>query len=84
MTKKKIEAKEISIEGNMVEVVDNFKLLGVTLDKDLILQPHIKSLKNKVNAKLFSLKKLKFLSFPVKLQFFKSFLLPTLTTVHLF
>lgn len=40
----------------MVEVVESFKLLEVTLDKNLTLQPHIKSMRKKANAKLFSMK----------------------------
>ena len=76
LTKKKIELNEIIIEGIGVEVVDDFKLLGVVIDKELTLQSHIKALKRTVNMKLFSMKKLKFLSKSVKILFFKAFLLP--------
>ena len=66
----------VTIEGNDVEVVKSFKLLGVIIDKDLNFRAHIEALKKTVNRKLYSYKKLFYLSFSTKVQFFKTFILP--------
>ena len=78
VTKKKIIdlPSRISIMGNEVEVVDSFKLLGVTIDSSLSFDINLKLIKKTVNMKLFVLKKLSFLSLSVKIQFFKSFIMP--------
>jgi hypothetical protein len=68
--------KEIQLENNMIEVVKEFKLLGVTIDENLTFNTHISNLKSSVCKKLFSIKNLFFLSFQVKIHFFKTFLLP--------
>jgi len=68
--------KTLNLFGMGVEVVSEFKLLGILIDNKFSFSNHIKQLKLKVNSKLFSLKKLFFLSFEVKLHFFKSFILP--------
>ena len=66
----------IKIHNEEIEVVSVFKLLGVTIDGNLEFHDHVKNIKSMVNRKLFALKKLSFLSTPVKVQFFKSFVLP--------
>ena len=66
--------KEIQLENNMIEVVKEFKLMGVTLYENLTF--NISNLKSSVCKKLFSIKNLFFLSFQVKSHFFKTFLLP--------
>ena len=77
ITKKHVEIpKTLNIDGNAVDVVNKFKLLGVVIDKDLSFKDHVDSLKIAVNRKLFSYKKLFFLSFHTKVQFFKTFILP--------
>ena len=68
--------KEIQLENNMIEVVKEFKLLGVTIDENLTFNTHISNLKSSVCKKLFSIKNLFSLSFQVKSHFFKTFLLP--------
>lgn len=68
--------KHIEINGHLVEVVSNFKLLGVTLDEKLNFLQHVGQLRQSINKRLFSIKNIFFLSFPVKIQFFKSFILP--------
>jgi len=59
-----------------VEVVTSFKLLGVTIDNKLNFRLHAANIRLIVNKKMFSIKKLFYLAFSVKLQFFKSFILP--------
>ena len=73
-TKEKLDF--LLLDGNNVEVVKKFRLLGVTIDNCLTFQDHISTLKQKVNIKLFSIKKLKFLSLSTKIHFFKTFIQP--------
>jgi hypothetical protein len=66
----------IEIEDNLIEVVSDFKLLGCTIDDKLHFDKHVKNLKSSVCSKLFAIKNLFFLSFDIKVHFFKTFLLP--------
>ena len=82
--------KTILVNSTPVNVVDSFKLLGVTIDKKLNFRQHVRNIKKDVNKRLFSIKRLFFLPFSVKLQFFKSFIIPvfdycsTLERINLF
>ena len=67
---------KINVDGNDVEVVKVFKLLGILIDNDLHFHNYVRSIKSNVNKKLFSIKKLFFLSKNVKVQFFKTFIMP--------
>ena len=63
--------------GNVeVEVVQSFKLLGITIDNKLNFLIHASNVRRAVNIRLYSIKKLFYLPFAVKLQFFKTFILP--------
>ena len=64
------------IDKNSVEVVQEFRLLGVNIDNKLNFKKHVENVKCLVNRKLFSIKKIFYLSQSVKLQFFKTFILP--------
>ena len=66
----------IEIDSHDVVVTDSFKLLGVLIDNDLTFNQHIVNICKNVNIKLFSIKKLFYLPFVVRLQFFKTFILP--------
>jgi hypothetical protein len=66
----------ITLNGQQVEVVSEFKLLGCTIDSKLTFLNHVKILTKVVNTKLFAIKNIFFLSFNIKLQFFKTFILP--------
>ena len=57
-------------------MVDSFKLLGVTINKKLNFRQHIRNIEKEANKRLFSIKRLFYLSFSVKVQFFKSFIMP--------
>ena len=59
-----------------IEVVQSFRLLGVTIDNKLNFLLHAANIRRAVNIRLYSIKKLFYLPFQVKLQFFKTFLLP--------
>ena len=66
----------IDLFGNEIEVVTEFKLLGITIDEKLTFEPHVKLLRTKVTQKLFAIKKIFFLSYKIKVHFFKTFILP--------
>jgi hypothetical protein len=66
----------VDLLGNQVEVVTEFKLLGVKIDEKLTFEPHVKLLRAKVTQKLFAIKKIFYLSYSIKLNFFKTFILP--------
>ena len=66
----------IKIENHDITLVDEFKLLGFYVDNKLNFLKHISYLVKKVNPKLYLFKKLFYLSLSVKIQFFKSFILP--------
>jgi hypothetical protein len=68
--------KKIIFCGESIEVVSNFILLGINIDNKLNFLNHVTSLKAKVNKRLFSISKLFYLAKAVKIQFFKSFILP--------
>jgi hypothetical protein len=67
--------ENILIGDNQVEVVNEFKLLGITLDSKLSFTCFTKQLAKSVYAKLFTFKKLFYLTEKTKLQFFKTFIL---------
>jgi len=68
---------EISINPQIiVKVVKTFKLLGVTIDNKLNFTEHCSNLKKIINRKIFSIKRLFYLATSVKIQFFKTFILP--------
>ena len=66
----------IKIGTNDVSVTDEFKLLGVLIDNKLTFKQHVVNICKNVNRKLFSIKRLAYLPFSVRLQFFKTFILP--------
>jgi hypothetical protein len=68
--------KVINHELIEIEVVSSFRLLGVIIDNDLNFIQHVAETRIAVNKRLFSIKRLFFLSHNVRLQFFKSFILP--------
>ena len=68
--------KEIEVNGVMVQVVESFKLLGVTIDNRLNFTKYSADIRTIINRKLFSIKRLFYLSTSVKIQFFKTFILP--------
>ena len=68
--------KSILVNGIEIEVVDRFKLLGVTLDSKLIFSSYVSSICGRVNSILYSIKRLFYLPLSTKVQFFKTFILP--------
>ena len=66
----------IPIDNSQVKVVENFKLLGVTIDNKLNFEKYSRDLRLSVNKKLYSIKRLFFLCTSVKIQFLKTFILP--------
>ena len=68
--------KSIDFDDISIEVVDHFKLLGVTIDNKLQFNKFVSLQCSQINKKMYSIKKLFYLPFEVKIQFFKTFLLP--------
>ncbi len=66
----------IAIGNDEIEVVQSFKLLGIIIDASLLFTDCIKAMKKSINIKLYSFKKLFFLSKSVKSHFFKAFIQP--------
>jgi len=66
----------LTIDNNNIKVVDSFKLLGITIDNKLNFSKFVGDIRLAINRRLYSIKKLFYLSFQVKLQFFKTFLFP--------
>ena len=80
--------KTISINNVDIEVVDSFKLLGITIDNKMNFSKHVSMVCGRVNSVLYSIKRLFFLPLITKIQYFKTFILPlfdyclTLTTYY--
>ena len=75
---KRIE-KQVKININdqiEIQVVKSFKLLDVHIDDRLNFQHHTKQVCSSINKKLYAIKRLSFLTFVVKMKFFKTFILP--------
>ena len=66
----------IKVGSNEVAFTDNFKLLGVLIDNKLTFKQHVTNTCINVNRKLISINRLAYLPFLVRLQFFKTFILP--------
>ena len=64
------------IGNDKVEEVKSFRLLGVQLDNQLKFDEFLTSIKRSANSKLYSIKKLFFLSYNVRVHFFKAFIQP--------
>ena len=60
----------------LLDIVSQFKLLGVILDNKLNFNLYVAQQCLIINRKLFSIKRLFYLPQATKLQFFKAFLLP--------
>ena len=45
----------VNIDNHEIELVDEFKLLGVTIDNKLTFESHIDNIISKVNSKSFTL-----------------------------
>ena len=69
-----IRPNSLVIDGCSVEVVDEFKLLGITIDHNLFFNKYVDRLQSSVNQKLYSIRKLFYLSLNIKVQFFKTFI----------
>lgn len=66
----------ICVDGALIQVVDSFKLLGVTIDRKLNFMKYACDIRKEINKRTHSIKKLFYLPSAVKLQFLKTFILP--------
>ena len=64
------------IEGYDGEVVDDFKLLVITIDQNIFFNKYLIRLNSSVDQKLHLIKKLFYLSLNIEFQFFKTFIQP--------
>jgi hypothetical protein len=67
---------EIPIDGIKIQVVNSFRLLGVTLDTKLDFVEHASNIAKSATNKLFAIKRISHLAKEVKIQFLKTFILP--------
>ncbi|CAB4006245.1 Hypothetical predicted protein [Paramuricea clavata] len=74
------EFDHLTINGSPLEVVDSFKLLGITLSSDLSWNIHVSNISAKANKRLYALRILKRHGVPVKnlISIFCSFIRPVL------
>ena len=66
----------IEIDGQKVMSVKKFRLLGVNLDNRLNFESHAYEQSNVINKRIYSIKRMFFLPFNLKMTFFKAFILP--------
>ncbi len=66
----------ITINNNEVEVVNNFKLIEITIGGNLSFYKYTSEMRLSINKRLYSIIKLFYLPFRVKMKFFKTFILP--------
>ena len=66
----------VALDSSTISVVKEFKLLGIWLDDKLSFKLHVSKTCMLINRKLYSIKNIFYLSNDVKLQFFKTFILP--------
>jgi hypothetical protein len=77
ITNKRIKFPEtFTFNDITIKCVNEFKLLGVTIDNKLGFNAHFSIISHTVNSKLFSIKRIFYLATSVKVQFFKTFILP--------
>ena len=82
--KKVLTPDFIDFDDNRIMVVQKFKLLGFIIYNKLNFNDHFANACININRELYSISRLFYLPFNVKLQFFKSFILPyILITVYL-
>ena len=79
-TKRQTLPTHIEFEKEKIEVVEAFKLLGVTLDNKLNFVQHAANICHAINKRLYSIKKLFYLSFNVN----KPLLLTILMLINLY
>jgi hypothetical protein len=77
ITSKRIMVPDfLEIEDAKICTVKKFKLLGVHLDEKLQFIDHAANICLSVNRRLYTIKKLFYLPYSVKIHFFKTFILP--------
>ena len=77
ITSKRIVVPDfLEIEDAKICTVKKFKLLGVHLDEKLQFIDHAANICLSVNRRLYTIKKLFYLPYSVKIHFFKTFILP--------
>ena len=77
ITNKRVQMPEfLEFDNVKIRIVQEFKLLGVVIDNKLTFNKFVANQRALINKKLYSIKRLFYLPVDVKLQFFKSFILP--------
>jgi hypothetical protein len=70
------DISSISVNGIEIKAVSTFRLLGVTLDNKLNFVQHAAEVAQSATSKMFALKRIFYLSREVRINFFKTFVLP--------
>ena len=68
--------KTIEFENKKIETVEEFKLLGVTIDNKLNFDAFVAQQRISINQRLYMIKRQYYFPTKVKLTFFKAFILP--------
>ena len=68
MIKSATELQFLLLNGSLVEIVDNFKLLGCTIDNKLNFEIHFRLLKKTILYKLYSIKNIYFILTSIRLS----------------
>ena len=74
--KRVILPSELTLDNIKVQSVDEFKLLGITIDNKLSFSSESSKQCTTISKKLFALNRIFYLPFNVKMQFFKTFIMP--------
>jgi hypothetical protein len=74
--KRLVKPSQIKYEKENIQVVKKFKLLGIIIDDKLQFIEHVSNQCLMINKRLYSISRLFYLPFDVKIHFFKSFILP--------
>ena len=71
-------APNITLNGRSLEIVDNHKVLGTTIDNKLSWKAHVDKVVSKFNAKVKLLKRMRTLSDNILERFYFATIIPTI------
>lgn len=67
---------KLDIDSNEIEVIQSIKILGIIVDNKLNFKENVALVRQSIYKRLYSIKRLFYLSLNVKVQFFKAFIMP--------
>ena len=66
----------LDIDSNEIEVVQSIKILGIIVDNKLNFKENVALVRQSIYKRLYSIRRIFYLSLNVKIQFFKAFIMP--------